>query len=683
MEEKPDKKKESIDEILSDLNGLLNKMPSILDGIKMPEPQLPEPRKQEPRESAALPAEPVSPSSSESGEETVVLQPFSGLAEGAPAPAPDLAEETIQPPDAAPDADPAAAPSPEPAPEPVPSFDAEKTVVLDGFSGLPEGSPAPEQLAPQSLGDFMFGQDAEPVKEEGPARLSGEALVPPEEKKPAPAPAAKSLSISEFNPPPGEGQPPPASLPAYENTRDFGIPDIDALMQMSDSGSPQPEEQAFPLPEAGVIPESVQSVEEAPGPSIQGLWETPQVQAASEGGIVENEPRDENKESQLPAGDSPEQGAQSEIAAPSPFDAFAIEPAAEPSQEGGQLIQPEPALEMAQPSDGAETLRLEPSAEMPQETAPENPAEPDSGTLKFESAAEASAQEPQFGAFPDAAAAPSEPAAGGIELSPGLETGGPGLELGSGQPQAEGADQTIPGGEGLELSVGQPQAEGADQTIPGGAGLELSVGQPQAEGADQTMPGGAGLELSVGQPGSGGLPGGGGMVLGGGDATLVVPPPGGAGDEEKTMIFQAGQPSTTSRAQAGDLDDLAAKQAPEGIPAERLRTLMFLYAPEDKALCATALAELDAICLKSSSKPMFIKRAAVKECDPEANSNFIMQSMTEAGAQGLVCLGAVPQEKVYEIENVFNTSGGFFRYYDSSTFSHSAALDLVTDLILR
>ena len=36
MDEKDDKKKESIDDILSDLNGLLNRMPSILDGIKMP-----------------------------------------------------------------------------------------------------------------------------------------------------------------------------------------------------------------------------------------------------------------------------------------------------------------------------------------------------------------------------------------------------------------------------------------------------------------------------------------------------------------------------------------------------------------------------------------------------------------------------------------------------------------------
>jgi hypothetical protein len=237
------------------------------------------------------------------------------------------------------------------------------------------------------------------------------------------------------------------------------------------------------------------------------------------------------------------------------------------------------------------------------------------------------------------------------------------LELG-GQPPAAGGIELSPS---LDLSGAQPRPEGADQTIPGGVGLELSVGQPEQEPAP-ALPGGGGLELGGGTPG--------------GEETLVSPPPGGDSDGDRTMVYQSA-PSNTSRAQAGDLEELAAKQAPEGIPAERLRTLMFLYGPEDKALCATALAELDAICLKSATKPMFIRRASVKECEPDVNPNYVVQTVTDAGAQGLICLGSVPQEKVYEIENAFGTSGGFFRYYDSSTFSHSAALDLVADLILR
>lgn len=692
MEEKPDKKKESIDEILSDLNGLLNKMPSILDGIKMPEMQpmelpkaaQPEPEKDTLPEAAPLqdasPAEPAA----DAGDKTVVLPPFAGLEEGAPAPeTPQTAPETPQ----------TAPETAQPAPDAPASFDAEKTVVLEAFSGLPEGSaaPAPEKLEPQSLGDFMFGENA------GDQQPASAPELPA-----APEPAAASEAALPSIPEPGpdsmvfgqgaEAPVPAASLPAFDNTKDFGIPDIDALMQMSDSGQAAPEPAAEPLPEAGVMPEAVQSIEESKDAvSIQGLEEAAPVPAASPEGLVNfEEPKEEPAAAQRPEAaleglvnfDEPEEKsepAQAPEAAPasepSPFDAFAIEASsAEAAPAAGDVpaveaLQPEPALEMPAPQ-AAEAAGPEPAAE------PLQGAE----TLKFETTAEAAAQAPQFGALPDfgqpgAEAAPAEPAAEGIGIAPGIELGGqplaaeaaPGIELSAGEPQAEAADQTMPGAGGLELSVGQPQAGADAPSLPGGAGLELSVGQPKNDAADQTMPGGSGLELGGGS----------------GDATLVMPPPSGdAGDGDKTAIFQAA-PSTTSRAQAGDLTDLAAKQPPEGIPAERIRTLMFLYASEDKALCATVLAELDAICLKSSVKPMFVKRAAVKECDPDANPNFILQSVTEAGAQGLVCLGSVPQDKIYELENTFSSSGGFFRYYDSSTFSHSSALDLVTDLILR
>ncbi|MDP2867028.1 MAG: hypothetical protein Q8O90_12365, partial [Elusimicrobiota bacterium] len=197
-------------------------------------------------------------------------------------------------------------------------------------------------------------------------------------------------------------------------------------------------------------------------------------------------------------------------------------------------------------------------------------------------------------------------------------------------------------------------------------GIELGAGSPaQTSNPDETLPG---VQLS-------GTPSG--------DETLVVTPRAeSSGEEEKTVIFQA-SPETTTRAQAKDLPSLSVKQAPEGIPPERLRSLVFLYSPGDEALCATVLAELDAICLKSATKPMFIKRAYVKDCDVDSNANFVHQSVTDSGAAGLICVGAVPQEKVYEIENAFASSGGFFRYYDSSTFTHSSALDLVADLILR
>lgn len=666
MDNKFDKKKESIDEILSDLNGLLNKMPSILDGIKMPEmqppdyakpAQAPEPRTPRPEAAKEVPPEPVTP------------EPVT----------PELV-------------------TPEPAPaEP---FDAEKTVVLESFAGLPEGSQVPgeisfsqepepaapeesasaqpepgppaevdsgaaaqeqEKLAVQSLGDFMFGEEAEKPAAGTPPADFPEAGLP---VTPEPAPdqmvfnpggeAAQPEVQSEALISPEEtGTEKKAEASAFETSRDFGIPDIDALMQMSDGEKSAAEQPARPLPEAGMLPESVQALEaekdglslpvfDAAAPEPSGAapgqaWEEPQPEAAAAGGGTAEgavEPRAEAAPAAMEPGDF--------IIEPEPkqetsFEAFTIEPSSPepaPAPESGE-ISPEPAPALQADQDAGETLRLDPAPEPLGEPAPEQqPSEPQG--LQFEPFAEPAA-EPKLEAAPEAQfGAPAEPGA-----EPKLEVG-QGIQFGSVPEPASGS--------GIELAPG----------------IELSVGSPaQAPNPDETLPG---VQPS-------GTPSG--------DETLVVAPRAeSSGEEEKTVIFQV-SPDTTTRAQAKDLASLSAKQAPEGIPPERVRTLVFLYSPGDEALCATVLAELDAICLKSAAKPMFIKRAYVKDCDVDSNANFIHQSVADSGAAGLVCVGAVPQEKVYEIENAFASSGGFFRFYDSSTFTHSSALDLVADLILR
>ncbi len=562
------KKKESIDEILSDLNGLLNRMPSILDGIKMPEIKPVEfaPAREEKRpEPAQPPAQPPA-----EADKTVVLEGFQGLPEGSQAPEPQ----------------------PKSAPQ-VPSDASDKTIVIESLSSLPEGAKAPreEKLVPQSLGDFMFGGDAsgmeQPAEEPGPE---------PQEPKPAeaPKPAEEDVRVS------------------FETTKDFGgIPDIDALMQLSESDldglsaeeqageaapapGPAAKEEPAPVSLPEISPAEPAAVEEpsaAPGASAEApaaAPEQPEAQpsedelaefekqlaaAAPQGGEMENKPEEEK-----PQPEQPEERPAQEAGAPAGFEALTIEPE-------GAASQPEPSLNAepspaeAQPAQPEPSLSLEPK---PEEAAPEPQLEP---SLSVEpSPAEAQPAQPE-----------------------------PGLVL-----------------------------EPASAAVT-----------PPAEPS--------------------------------GEETLVVPPPAGAAsDEEKTVIFEAGStPGVTSRSQAGDLAGLAEKPAPEGIPPERQRSLAFLYAVEDKALCASLLAELDAICLKSADKPMFIRRASVRECEADVNANYVLQSVNDAGANGLICVGAIPQEKVYEIESVFNSAGGFFRHYDSSNFGHSAALDLVMDLILR
>lgn len=517
MDKKDGKKKESIDEILSDLNGLLNKMPSILDGIKMPEMKPVE---------FTPPAEEKKPEA----DKTVVLPPFSGLPEGAQEPQVPPARD-----------------------------DGDKTMIMENFSSVPEGGQVPEagKLVPQSLGDFMFGDEA-PQKPESEAEKP-EPFSPAPEEAATPEPfAAPDFPVIEPETP--AAAPVKADNSAFETTRDFGgIPDIDALLQLSEG---KPDQEAPAVESAAPVP--APAAEEQPSGDELAEFER-QLAAAA------------------PQTEEPSAASVPETAVPGEvnFDSLAIEPAAQPAPEAAETLSLAP--------QAAETLQLEPSVSAePQEAAP---------------------------------------AAGGMELSL--------------NPQPE-------------LSVSPP------------AGQMLSVGSPEP-----------GLVL---EPASAGLSG----AAQSGDETLVAPPPSGTPEEEKTVIFEAGAvPGITSRSQAGDLAGLAGRQPPEGLPAERIRSLAFLYAPEDKALCATVLAELDSICLKSSDKPMFIKRASVTECDANLNGNYIMQTVTDAGAQGLICVGAIPQEKVYEVESVFTSSNGFFRHYDSSSFTHSSALDLVLDIILR
>ena len=608
MDNKDGKKKESIDEILSDLNGLLNKMPSILDGIRMPE-----------LKPAEFPSEPVDRTSGKPAADPIPAPEPERAAQ------PPLASEPIEP-------SPAFGPPAEVPAEPAPDA-ADKTMVLPAFSGLGEGAevPAQEKLVPQSFGDFMFGEKADEVNETPaspePAKLSGVPLEPPAELSDEPleppvetpsivesGPEKGGLVISQFGAPeeaepearfpqadlepqapageesfsPQDALPPAEQEPAgadilfpeaepaapvagtpdkFGGTVDFGVPDIDAMLLMSTDEKPEPALAANPAPEPAPGPEAAAPREEAevppavePAPAEPGNDELAeferQLQAAAPlGDAMENKPEDEKKEE--PGGTAPE-------AAP-------------------------------------EGLVLEPA-----------PAQP----------------------------AVEEPAA---------------LE---------------PAGE-IQLSVDAPEPAGQPQGEP-----ELSVNAPATEAAPppEAQPEGLVLEpasaLFSEQP-----------PAASGDETLVLPPS--SGDEEKTVIYEPGSsPGVTSRSQSGDLATLAVKPVPEGIPAERVRTVVFLYAAEEKAFCASVLSELDAICLRSSDKPMFIKRASVKECDPGINGNYVLQTVADAGAAGLVCVGSIPQEKVFEIESAFSSAGKFFRHYDAAGFSHSVALDLVSDLIL-
>ena len=477
---------------------------------------------------------------------------------------------------------------------------------------------------------------------------------------------------------------------ASDSTSDLGIPDIDALMQLS--GEEQPAAKSGPAAAA----------ELSAGP------DTP-AEPADAFPVADSAPA-EPEAAPEPAAPAAEIQAeqQPEAAVPQPADVF------NPPQAEDLVIEPSP--EPAPEADA--TLRLEPEA-LPEAAAPvapagEEPSMDDLAAFERQMAAGAAAQAPEpqdiaaFTLEPEAGAA--VPGAEKPELLP--ENVANAVES---QFQEQAGIQLEPQG-GLPEPAAEPAAIASAETVnpepPAGpsaepAAQELSIGipaadetlqQPAAEPPPQepALNAGAGEPMTaqendntIGIPKGDQPPGLGGgheepaLTVGGGDAdkTVVVNP---EPHEEKTVIFQASSaPGITSSATSSDLAELSSKQTPAGIPDERVRSLFFLYAPQDSGMCASLLAEIDAVCSRSQTSPMFIKRAGVNLFDPDMNSNFVLQTVTDSGAAGLVCVGGIPQEKVYEIENVFNSSPLYFRHVDADSFSHSTVLNLVLDMIVR
>jgi hypothetical protein len=153
--------------------------------------------------------------------------------------------------------------------------------------------------------------------------------------------------------------------------------------------------------------------------------------------------------------------------------------------------------------------------------------------------------------------------------------------------------------------------------------------------------------------------------------------------EETIMAAPGDNPSETNRMKyTGNINELIERQVPEGIPDERIKTLVFLYTTTEESLCAEILNTMDTICLKSETKPMFIKRPLVKACEPHLRGDSAQALVTENGAIGLICIGDLPSEMIYDIENVFNSNKMFLQHINKEKFSHELIVDIVADLIL-
>ncbi len=142
-------------------------------------------------------------------------------------------------------------------------------------------------------------------------------------------------------------------------------------------------------------------------------------------------------------------------------------------------------------------------------------------------------------------------------------------------------------------------------------------------------------------------------------------------------------PSHTIRRQfTGDIHQIIERRPPDNVPEERIKPLVFLYAMNEEPLLGEVLNAMDEICLKSETNPMFVKRAKVLVIGSGMEGNYAEALVKDNNALGLICIGSVPSEVVYEIENVFNTSKIFFKHISAQNYSYDYLIDIICELIL-
>ena len=748
-----ERQKESIDDILSDLNNLLNRMPAILEGIKLPNmdpidflsPRMPEPASADATavfypESAPEPAQPVQervkpsePEAEDEAEQTfdsavnplVSRGPETTVPEEPQAPAPPALEEhmfaqSAPPEPSTPDAPPVL--NPEDGSSPVPGQfppAAERSKLPEPWDVTGEQNSFNMAAAPE----VRTEQEAAPAEElPEPAPPSSEEPMPAQSPRPEPEPA--------LTPEYGTAPVPEAALPpvsdlsglheaeaAAEEPREPAPPALEEHM-FAQEARPEPFPVIMPEPAPEPVPEQelppVVEREELPGleaPAVEDHGPTlsagPEERAEQEAAahVELSEPAlpslEEPAYAQISAGPEPAPNLPSE---PQGSDPGPRPQAEAPAESGGKApeVKKAPVYDLEAVKKEAEAIekafKRGPEKEEDEKAAPLFETTHDFGVPDIDTLIRLS----KTGAAPLNRAVPPEeepekqeepfpviePAAyAQIQPEPVLKP----AAFTEAAPESQYAleadlDEII-----ISPRAGSAEGEGEVMDIqnenPGKFEPE-KPDRPAPEVVDAAAPR---LELPTPQdftlrsnaPASEEP----GFVIKQTNLEMDPNPPAAPSDdtaaiekeEERTGIF-------TTVSAAGPKDEIgpiADKPVPDGIPPERVRTVAFLYAAEDTDLCADVLNELDAICLKSASKPMFIKRAFVQTFSPEINGNMYLQKVSEAGAMGLICLGNIPKDSVYDMENIFNAGVTFFRHFSREAFTRSAVLDLISELMLK
>ncbi|MCX5786703.1 MAG: hypothetical protein NTX59_13560 [Elusimicrobia bacterium] len=734
MAEKNGKKKESIHDILSDLNGLLNRMPSLLDGIKLPElkPVVFESPANE--QKAATPPEP--PDSSPREQKTRLEAETESELQTPAAQEP----VSLKAPDSPAGAE----------PEKIVIQSLGESLFAGDETGPKKNEPLPEKQEAGVLesGFKNAGLETKPIGLSVPAEFTLEEIAAKAETRKEtpekPLIASGRDGASDLAPEPVENEPlgpaPIEAAPLFGNTGGRDIED----------GLSAPEEGPVNPPDASVADNAIgqrQASVTAAGEGVQGSF-TP-TSAADAGDTVSAELPSQDTETSPPelASEAPEAGkagggagsyeATADPGIPDADGMFNIlqgkesdpnvpGPALLAQEEGSNL--PNDMLKtdslpqksgVSQPDTESSPIGSNPSGAETPEQKLDKPALTDEGQTGPQNA------DTLADAFGQTARPAAEPATVTGEEAASTTLSEKKPELNPTEAEIQGLVLSDSDGLGLEpapapaISPAEPVAGAPLPPEDGGLVIEepgaapagknpfgddkTPAAAPTAAGAEQTPSGYGGLELepapavSPAKPVAGAPlpPEDGGLVIeepGAApagknpfedDKTLVIASSSSSGEYEHAVSDEPGQSDFSKRSQSRSLDTLSKKQPPAAVPQERIITVAFLYSEGNESLMTSILSELDAICLKSETKPMFVRRAFVKVYEQDANPNFILKNVSASKAAGLICTGDIPSEKFDDLENVFSPSGLFLRHLTAENFNHSSALDLILELMLR
>lgn len=126
--------------------------------------------------------------------------------------------------------------------------------------------------------------------------------------------------------------------------------------------------------------------------------------------------------------------------------------------------------------------------------------------------------------------------------------------------------------------------------------------------------------------------------------------------------------------------ELFVRKSPENVIDEHRRLAVFFYEPSCIKLLENVLKTIDSASLASASTPMFVERAAVKDTN-SSDVKKLANDFLQKNIAGLVYIGLLDDKTAVDLSDMCREAGMAFLHIDEETFSQSAIMDFLIELI--